>query len=478
MVHYSVDFNHIKGKIKPMHAIGQPPFSSGFLSFDFSYMDYLRRAHIPYSRLHDVGGPFGGNRFVDIPNLFRDFNADENDPESYDFAFTDVLLEALAAYGVEPIFRLGVTIENQAHVKAYRINPPKDPAKWARICEHVVRHYNEGWANGYHYNITYWEIWNEPENGLPGKNQCWTGTKEQLYELYDVTAKHLKSCFGDKIKVGGYGASGMYGIYYHPERFGLTGVPAREPDDRYEQDLYRIEFFNGFLEYIAEHRSPIDFFSWHSYANLKKTLHIAEYIDRRLNDYGLTDIETHCNEWNNAQERALIGTSYAAAMTAATFMGFHATRTNIMCYYDMKLAGSNYAGCFDHLDLHPLATYYAFAAFGELYALGGHAAHTVSGDSNGLYALAATDGERKAMLISNVSEEKKEITTDLGEGFKVYLIDSEHMLDATELSADTFTAEPNQVLLICNYEAEAASISTSQREVLYVSDNGVKARPN
>ena len=26
--------------------------------------------------------------------------------------------------------------------------PPKDYAKWARICEHVVRHYNEGWGWG------------------------------------------------------------------------------------------------------------------------------------------------------------------------------------------------------------------------------------------------------------------------------------------------------------------------------------------
>jgi len=38
----------------------------------------------------------------------------------------------------------------------------------------------------------------------------WTGTAEQFYELYDVTAKHLKKCFGDTIKIGGYGASGMY----------------------------------------------------------------------------------------------------------------------------------------------------------------------------------------------------------------------------------------------------------------------------
>lgn len=32
---------------------------------------YLKEAHIPYSRLHDVGGCFGGNMFVDIPNVFK-----------------------------------------------------------------------------------------------------------------------------------------------------------------------------------------------------------------------------------------------------------------------------------------------------------------------------------------------------------------------------------------------------------------------
>ena len=121
MANINVNFNKTVGLIKPMHAVGQPPFSGGFLSFDFSHIQYLKDANIPYSRLHDVGGAFGGNRFVDIPNIFRDFDADENDPESYDFAFTDVLLKALKEYGVEPYFRLGVTIENQAHIKAYHI---------------------------------------------------------------------------------------------------------------------------------------------------------------------------------------------------------------------------------------------------------------------------------------------------------------------------------------------------------------------
>ena len=140
-----VDFDKIKGKIKPMHGVGQPPM----IRLDFSMFEYLKEAKIPYSRLHDVAGPYGGYRFVDIPNLFRDFDADPFDPESYDFAFTDLLITALIENGVEPFFRLGVTIENNVSVKAYRVFPPKDNLKWAQICEGVIRHYTEGWANGF-----------------------------------------------------------------------------------------------------------------------------------------------------------------------------------------------------------------------------------------------------------------------------------------------------------------------------------------
>ena len=151
----NLQFNFDKkcGKIKPMHAVGQPPFCLDLNKIYSGMFHYLKEANIPYSRMHDVGGPFGQNLFVDIPNIFRNFDADENDPESYDFIFTDALFEELKKVDVEPYFRLGVTIENCHGLKAYRIFPPKDVDKWARICEHIVRHYNEGWANGYHYGI-------------------------------------------------------------------------------------------------------------------------------------------------------------------------------------------------------------------------------------------------------------------------------------------------------------------------------------
>lgn len=65
-----------------------------FIGLNFSLFHYLTEANIPVVRLLDVGGAYGGFRFVDIPNIFRDFSADETLPESYDFTFTDKLMEA------------------------------------------------------------------------------------------------------------------------------------------------------------------------------------------------------------------------------------------------------------------------------------------------------------------------------------------------------------------------------------------------
>ena len=156
MATVKLDLSKSEKAIKPMHAGGQPPVTSQATD---TFFHYLTEAGIPYSRLHDVGGAFGNGKYVDIPNIFRDFSADENDPASYEFTFTDLLLAQLDKAGVEPYYRLGVTIENAAHVKSYWIAPPTDYAKWARIAEHIIRHYTEGWADGFHYKITYWEIW-------------------------------------------------------------------------------------------------------------------------------------------------------------------------------------------------------------------------------------------------------------------------------------------------------------------------------
>ncbi len=443
----NVDFNIIAGEIKAMHATGQPPLKGGFMKLDFSHIQYLKDANIPYSRLHDVGGPYGANRYVDIPNIFRDFDADVNDPASYDFAFTDALIEGLYSYGIEPIYRLGVTIENQAHIKAYRIHPPKDYKKWAQICEHIVRHYNEGWADGFTYGIKYWEIWNEPENNVKPLNQMWTGTDEQFYELYDVTAKHLKECFGDSIKVGGYGASGCYGIFYHPERYGLN-EPAREKDERYDNDMHRIEFLYGFMDYIKEHNSPIDFFSWHSYANSMKTYKIGLFIERVLEQYGYGDIELQLNEWNNSHTREEKGTSLASAKAGSMMCLLQKTKTNILCHYQASLGISPYNSVFSPMDLQPFCIYYTFKAWGELYELRNRVA-TASDDEN-LFVIGAVMDDKKGLLVINDSEETRIVESGIKDELDAYLIDENHLMEKVDIDIKKFQLKPYQVMFFKN----------------------------
>ena len=447
----AVNFEQIRKNIKPMHAVVQVPFTGGFNQLNFTPMQILKDANIPYSRLHDVGGPFGGFRYVDIPNLFRDFNADENDPASYDFAFTDELIKGMMSYGVAPYFRLGVTIENQCNIKAYRIYPPEDYGKWARICEHVIRHYNEGWADGFHFGIKYWEIWGEPDNRPdPMMNQLWRGTAEQYYELYNVAAKHLKACFGDSIKVGGYSACGFYGIFADPEKYGLS-VPKRE-GERYnsEKEKYRLAFLYGFLDYIKERSTPIDFFSWHTYDGIDTITVEADFVAKVLAQYGLGHIETHLNEWNLSHSRKINrDTSYASANVMAIMLAMQQKPTDMLMYYDaVYLAVNSYGGFYNLATYAPSCVYYAFRAFGELYALGNEAQCHCDGDR--VYALAAVDGEKQAMILSNIAQ-ATEIETDLPEGFSVYVLDQDHFLTKTEWDPGKFTLNENTVVLIKNF---------------------------
>ena len=391
----SVNFENPVGTIKPMHGVGQPPFSGT----DFSMFQYLKDAGIPYARLHDVGGVYGGFRWVDIPNLFRDFSADETREESYDFTFTDLLITALVEHGVEPFFRLGVTIENDAMIKSYRLDPPSDYHKWARICEHVIRHYTEGWANGFHYNIRYWEIWNEPDNYEEvEENQMWRGTKEQYYELYDVASKHLKSCF-PHLKIGGYASCGFYAI-------SQSFVKEANSSPRKE---YFIEFFNGFLDYVKANNSPMDFFSWHSYSDIETNREYCDYVKKRLVEAGYGDVEIICNEWNSfVRER---GTYKHAAATAGMMLMFQDAPLDSAMFYDARFGVSMYGSLFNPLTAEPFPTYYAFTAFNELYRL--REQTEVVLDEKDVYAVAARKGDRGCVVIVNAGAEDKPLALAL-----------------------------------------------------------------
>lgn len=439
----TINYTRPMGAIKPMHGINNAPFHWA----NFSLFHYLTEAGIPYSRLHDTGGIFGSGVYVDIANLFPNFDADPEDPASYDFPFNDRLLCELCNAGAKPFYRLGCTIENDCTtIGPRRIFPPKDAQKWAVICEHIIRHYNEGWADGHHLHIEYWEIWNEPDNEPdPMKNPMWRGSPEEYYHLYEVTANHLKACF-PHLKIGGYASCGFYEI---------LNKQAQKQANVSTRTEYFIEFFEGFLKYITseEHKSPLDFFSWHSYSGPDENVRYAAYAREMLDQYGFEKTESFLNEWNPGTHRR--GTVADAAHIGAMFIAMQHSPVDMLNYYDGQLETS-YGGLWNPLTYQPFKAYHVFRAFNELYVLGTQYPIEGAGADGqiapGLYALAAAsiNGDGRAVLLCNIGDTAS-VTVPDG-NWRVLPIDNENNLDfiGTACGGDTLEISSETVMLLCS----------------------------
>ena len=380
----SVDFSHPVGKIKPMHGGNFGPRQGGAkLTYDFS--KEFEAIGVPFARLHDVEYPYGQNQFVDVHCIFPNFEADETLPESYHFASTDEYLSAIVATGCQVFYRLGESIDH--FPQPLYVHPPKDFQKWARICEHIIRHYNEGWAEGFHFGIRYWEIWNEPDN-----RKMWTGTREQFFELYRVTANHLKACFGDTIRVGGYAATGFY----------MLNRTANMRDWFYTL----VPYMEDFLRYITapETRAPIDFFSWHCYADTPEEVALhAGFARELLKKYGLGEIESILDEFNLYycfSEFSPLHKGCFADLAASMILA-QKSSLDVLMHYDFGARPNTYNNIFtvgmDNKTVLHYAGYESMADFGALYRLGTEV--ETHGDAEGAVNLLAAVNETEGGLL-------------------------------------------------------------------------------
>ena len=438
-----IDFGDVVGEVKPVNGIGQGPL----VGWDnYRLFALLKEAGIPYARLHDVGGAYGGNRFVDVPNVFRDFDADEDDPKSYDFSFTDSYLKALVDNGVEPYYRLGVTIEN-ASVRhgPLRILPPKDFAKWARICEHIVRHYTQGWANGFNWRIRYWEIWNEPEDCVDWtKSPMWRAPFSEYCRLYEVTSKHLKAKFPD-IRVGGYAGCGFYAV--------TKSMEYETNPVRHERFDHLVKSFHGFLAYVKEHGCPLDFFSFHCYDDPVNYVGQAAFVRRTLDDAGFAKTEMHCNEW--LSQTVEPGSAEQAPRIAAMLAALQEGPTDAGMIYDGQCRVTYYAPLFDASKMtrgepeqaRVHKSYYAFLYFNELRRLG-KCVRTEPIAGGRVWATAATDGKGEgAVLLANDSDAAVPLDLKLG-GWRIGACRVTDPGRTDELTVDARSLPPHSFMLM------------------------------
>ena len=132
-----------------------------------------------------------------------------------------------------------------------------------------------------------------------------------------------------------------------------------------------LTFLHGFFRHILseEHKAPLDFFSWHTYADVHTAEEHAAYIRRVLDHYGLSDVPDILDEWNTCPDIRGRATPHAAANACAFLLAMQKQSVAEMNFYDERLGPSQYGGLFDPSVWEPYPAYYAFAAFGHAYRL-------------------------------------------------------------------------------------------------------------
>lgn len=434
-----IDSKKILGIIKDLNGVGGGPLTANFTC---DATELFKEARIPFSRTHDIEYPYGAGEFVDIHCVFPNFKADVDDPESYNFIFTDAYLQAILKAGAKPFYRLGATIEHQP-IKRY-IFPPADNEKWGKICSHIIAHYNEGWANGFNMGIEYWEIWNEPDL----KNRCWTGTEEEFFRLYDTASRIIKADHPD-IKLGGCGFT--------------------DP---------RSEMVEHFLAYISKTGASIDFLSWHGYiSSPKQAKKLSEYADNLMQKYGYGDIESIYDEWNYVytwktgliQKSIDLHTSaLCAAFVSSVMTVLQKGRTDKSMYYDVQLNMKNWNGVFrkGEMTTHgepyvitPEKPYYALKSWGMLKDLGNEV--YCESDDDDVFVVAASDNKTLRVLITYYNDDeglgrsapaKDSIKIDLGglsyKNAEVRIVDDDRDFEPQPLESDTLTLNGNTFALV------------------------------
>jgi xylan 1,4-beta-xylosidase len=151
----------------------------------------------------------------------------------YSFFNADQIMDFLLSIGMRPFVELsfmpGTLASGDTTVFRYRANvtPPKDYQKWATLIETLTAHWVERYGV---QEVREWffEVWNEPN-----LKAFWTGTQEDYFRFYRVTAEAVKSV-DPLLKIGG---------------------PASAKN----------AWISEFLDFCEKEKAPVDFITTHHY---------------------------------------------------------------------------------------------------------------------------------------------------------------------------------------------------------------------
>lgn len=184
-----------------------------------------------------------GFEYIRFHGIFNDemaiYSENENGEPEFFWQYFDELFDFLQEVNLKPIFELSFmpeAIATKPHTLFWwkgNACPPTDYDKWAKLVEATVRHSIERYGID---NVLKWrwEVWNEPNLG-----SFWTGTQEEYFKLYKVSAKAIKSV-DERLSVGGPSSS---------------GADFRD----------NLNYLMAFIKFCNKENLPLDFISAHPY---------------------------------------------------------------------------------------------------------------------------------------------------------------------------------------------------------------------
>ena len=425
----TADFSQETGRIRPeLHSSGYGPL---ICSCPQTVIDDVRSMGFKAARTHDWALLNKAERVCDYYHIFPLTHLDAKDPKNYVFGPTDYLLKRTREDAeLDVFFRLGTSIEHSGPKVHFNTLIPDDFEKVAETFAATIRHYNRGWANGYEWDIKYWELWNEPD----GVNNMWclpdgdlgagdtaeARTADQnarerkrleLFARFFVTClRRIKDEFGDTVKVGGPALCSWRST--KPGRIGTS------------------DYFRRLLEVCRESGVAPDFISWHYYGNKPDALLASVDRARKICDEaGFPKCELIVNEWHylnapwsqlrsaDPKVKASVWTGPAAhngidssCFSLTLLSKFQTSKLDQAYYYGCSHTGSwgykNEAG-------DKYKVYYGLKMFGDLVR--GYPVMCASGGADGVTVLAAKseDGSRRAILVTDYRSGLRELVVDV-----------------------------------------------------------------
>lgn len=409
----SVDYTSDIGKIRPeLHSSG---FGPKIESCPQSLIDEVKSMGFKYARTHDWALINSNQRICDYHQMFPLIHLDAKDPANYIFKPTDYILKRTREdLGLDIFFRLGASIEHSGPSVHFNTLIPEDFNKVAEVFAGTIRHYNKGWADGFNWNIKYWEIWNEPD----GRNNMWClpdgdgprgkETRQQrdekrrnLFVKFFVTClKRIKSEFPE-VKVGGPALCSMNSAY-----------------------------FRALLAECKKEGVAPDFISWHHYTGSPQVIMTAIDNARKICDeYGFKNCELIINEWHymgpggfaalrssdeKVRRKVWSGPESHNGIKSSCFVltmlsKFQTSKLDQAYYY-----GCRHTGSWGYKDAaNKYKVYYGLKMFGDFCK--DFSVICKSSNVGQITTLAARneDGSAKGLIVTDFSKGKKEIVLDV-----------------------------------------------------------------